>query len=228
MALVRKTASKSNSPVKKTGQGDTLKKRLLKSKEDELAKGRERILQAARTCFARQGFAGTSIKDIQDVSGFSRGNLYHHFKTKEEIVQIIIEQNLGSVCELIDLIILNSSKQGVALTELIQQFTQLAEAVTKGPGKGMAFHVWSLAMVDSEIRQVMQIYFERIRTGLEKYIVTLQESGKLTKSINARQLSVTLFGIVIPGFTLQSVYFDEMAIDSIQYAESLKALFNES
>jgi AcrR family transcriptional regulator len=164
--------------------------------------------------------------DIQEASGFSRGNLYHHFKTKEEIVKIIIEQNLGSVCDLIERIIFNSSKQRVALTELIQKFTQLAEAVTKGPGKGMAFHVWSLAMVDSEIRQVMQIYFERIRTGLEKYILTLQENGKLTQSVKAQQSSVTLFGIVIPGFTVQSVYFDEMTIDSIQYTDSLKALFN--
>jgi AcrR family transcriptional regulator len=94
----RNPTQKANSPVKKTGQGDILKKRLLKAKEEDLTGSREKILMAARGCFAKQGFAGTSIKDIQDASGFSRGNLYHHFKTKEEIIQIIIAQNLGRYC----------------------------------------------------------------------------------------------------------------------------------
>jgi hypothetical protein len=58
MAPMRKAASKVNSPVKKTGQNSPIKKRLLKAKEEELAGGREQILQAARICFARQGFAG--------------------------------------------------------------------------------------------------------------------------------------------------------------------------
>jgi hypothetical protein len=88
-----KPLNKSNSPVARTGQGSTLKKRLLKVKEEDLIKGRDRILMAARGCFAKQGFAGTSMKDIQLAADCSRGNLYHHFKAKEEIVQIITAQN---------------------------------------------------------------------------------------------------------------------------------------
>ena len=227
MAPMRKAASKVNSPVKKTGQNSPIKKRLLKAKKEELAGGREQILQAARMCFARQGFAGTSIKDIQEASGFSRGNLYHHFKTKEDIVQIIITQNLGSGCDLIEKIIQQSIEQVVDLKELIQRFTQLTETITKGPGKGMAFHVWSLAMVDAEVRRVLVTNFERIRAALEKYIVVLQKNGKLAKSANATELSSALFGIVIPGFSLQSVYFDDMAITTNQYTNSLRVLFKE-
>lgn len=49
---VAKPLNKSNSPVARTGQGNTLKKRLLKSKEEDLINGREKILMAARACFA--------------------------------------------------------------------------------------------------------------------------------------------------------------------------------
>jgi len=41
---VSKPLHKSNSPVARTGQGSTLKKRLLNAKEDNLIKGREKIL----------------------------------------------------------------------------------------------------------------------------------------------------------------------------------------
>ena len=184
MAIKQKASkplNKSNSPVSRTGQGSTLKKRLLKAKEEDLFKGRQKILMAARTCFAKQGFAGTSMKDIQLAADCSRGNLYHHFKAKEEIVQIITAQNLGRFCDRIETILKESDERDLSLLEIIQELASFAEEITKGPGKEIAFHVWSLSMVEPEVRKTMLIYFERIRSGLEQKIVLLMKKGKLKR-----------------------------------------------
>jgi len=223
-----KPLNKSNSPVTRTGQGTTLKKRLLKAKEEDLIRGREKILMAARACFAKQGFAGTAMKDIQLAADCSRGNLYHHFKAKEEIVQIITAQNLGRFCDRIEIILKKSNERNLSLLEIIQELASFAEEITKGPGKGMAFHVWSLAMVDTDVRATMLIYFERIRSALEKKILLLQETTQIPKTTDAQNLSVTLFGLLIPGFTLQSVFMDEKALNASQYADSLNLLFKTS
>ena len=223
-----KPLNKSNSPVASTGQGSTLKKRLLNAKEEDLIKGREKILMAARACFAKQGFAGTSMKDIQVAADCSRGNLYHHFKAKEEIVQIITAQNLGRFCDRVETILKESDERDLNLPAIIEELASFAEEITKGPGKGIAFHVWSLSMVEPEIRKTMLIYFERIRSSLEQKIILLMKKGKLQKNKNTQQLSVALFGLVIPGFTVQSVFMDEKAIDSLQYAESLNLLLKRS
>ena len=222
---LRKSHMKSNSPVAKTGQGNILKKRLLKAQEEELIKGREKILLAARGCFAKQGFAGTSVRDIQIAAGCSRGNLYHHFKTKEEIVQTIITQNLGRYSERIETILKESNERDLSLSDVIQELTSFAEEITKGPGKGMAFHAWSLAMVDADVRKTMLVYFERIRNALEQKILILQGKGQITKTKNVQNLSVTLFGLLIPGFTLQSVFMDEKSLNASEYSESLNLLF---
>lgn len=223
----RKPLAKSNSPVSKTGQGSGMKKRLLKADTTELQKGREKILKAARACFAMQGFAGTSINDIQDASGFSRGNLYHHFKTKEEIVQVIITQNLDRFCNRVETLVKELSERDLGLADVVHELASLAEEITKGPGKGMAFHVWSLAMVDADVRKTMTDCFERIRSALEKKIVALMEQEKIKKAKNTEQLSVTLFGLVIPAFTLQSVFMDDKSLDSGTYAKSLEWLFKK-
>ena len=183
---------------------------------------------AARICFAKQGFAGTSMKDIQLAADCSRGNLYHHFKAKEEIVQIITAQNLGRFCDRIEIILKKSNERNLSLLEIIQELASFAEEITKGPGKGMAFHVWSLAMVDTDVRATMLIYFERIRSALEKKILLLQETTQIPKTTDAQNLSVTLFGLLIPGFTLQSVFMDEKALNASQYADSLNLLFKTS
>lgn len=221
----RKPLTKSNSPVKVTGLKSKSPKRLLQAPAKEVIEGREKVLMAARACFAKQGFAGTSMADIQKESGFSRGNIYHHFKTKEEIVQIIITQNLGRFCEHIESILERLNNSNLSLVAIIKELAALAEEITKGPGRGMAFHVWSLAMVEPDIRKTMLIYFERIRCALEQKIRVLISQGKIAKTKNVQQLSVALFGIVIPAFTLQSVFMEDKAIDATTYTESLFSLF---
>ena len=72
----------------------------------------------------------------------------------------------------------------------------------------------------------MLIYFERIRNGLEQKLILLMNQGKIKKDKNTEQLSVALFGLVIPGFTLQSVFMDGKAIDPLQYVASLNLLLN--
>jgi TetR/AcrR family transcriptional repressor of uid operon len=52
---------------------------------------RERIVQAAMTCFARQGFHGASMQDICAEAGMSAGNLYRYFRSKEAIIAAIAE-----------------------------------------------------------------------------------------------------------------------------------------
>jgi AcrR family transcriptional regulator len=222
-----KSIKKSNSPVSKTGQGATIKKRLLHGKDEDLLKGRENILLGARSCFAKHGFAGTSMKDIQIAAGCSRGNLYHFFKTKSEIVQTITTQNLERFCERIEFILEESNDRAIGLSEVIEDLAGYAEEITKGPGKGMAFHVWSLAMVDQDVRATMVQYFERIRFGIEKKISVMIKNGQIPNNKNTQNLSVVLFGVLIPSFTLQSVFMDGKSLDASQYSESIQALFKE-
>ena len=167
------------------------------------------------------------MKDIQIAAGCSRGNLYHFFKTKSEIVQTITTQNLERFCERIEFILEESNDRAIGLSEVIEDLAGYAEEITKGPGKGMAFHVWSLAMVDQDVRATMVQYFERIRFGIEKKISVMIKNGQIPNNKNTQNLSVVLFGVLIPGFTLQSVFMDGKSLDAAQYSESIQALFKE-
>ncbi len=43
------------------------------------------ILEAARTLFTQRNYADVTIADIAAVAGASKGALYHHFPSKEDI-----------------------------------------------------------------------------------------------------------------------------------------------
>jgi AcrR family transcriptional regulator len=51
---------------------------------------RELILAQAAELFARQGVASTTVREIADAAGILSGSLYHHFASKDEIVDGIV------------------------------------------------------------------------------------------------------------------------------------------
>ncbi|WP_342562121.1 TetR/AcrR family transcriptional regulator [Paenibacillus sp. FSL R7-0345] len=53
---------------------------------------RNEILDAADELFGQKGFDGTSTNDILSKVGIARGTLYHHFKSKEDIMDALIER----------------------------------------------------------------------------------------------------------------------------------------
>ena len=53
---------------------------------------REEILDAAEKLFAAKGFDNTSTGDILDAVGIARGTLYYHFKSKEDILDGVIQR----------------------------------------------------------------------------------------------------------------------------------------
>jgi TetR/AcrR family transcriptional regulator, transcriptional repressor for nem operon len=52
---------------------------------------REQIVEAADRLFYQRGYEHTSFADIAGVVRISRGNFYYHFKTKDEILDAVIE-----------------------------------------------------------------------------------------------------------------------------------------
>lgn len=62
--------------------------RIVKEAEER----KEEILDAAEKLFAAKGFDNTSTGDILDAVGIARGTLYYHFKSKEEILDGVIER----------------------------------------------------------------------------------------------------------------------------------------
>ena len=55
---------------------------------------RKKILEVSKDLFLEKGFDNTSIQDIIDgLGGLTKGVIYHHFKSKDEILQSIISEN---------------------------------------------------------------------------------------------------------------------------------------
>lgn len=60
---------------------------------------REKIIAAAATCICHKGFHQTTIQDICEEAGLSKGGLYTYFRSKEEILEIVVKDRFIGALE---------------------------------------------------------------------------------------------------------------------------------
>ncbi|MEC7118285.1 MAG: TetR/AcrR family transcriptional regulator [Pseudomonadota bacterium] len=104
---------------------------------------RGRVLRAAAYLFHLQGYSRTTVREIAQVVGIQSGSLFHHFKSKEDILCAVMTEaiiyNLGQMQRAVDQA--NSTYdqlKGLVIAEL--------ESINGDTGAAMAVlvHEWSV------------------------------------------------------------------------------------
>jgi AcrR family transcriptional regulator len=65
--------------------------------QDQLDARRREILAGARTCFARHGYEGATVRRLEDEIGLSRGAIFHHFRDKESLFLAVAEDDAAAM-----------------------------------------------------------------------------------------------------------------------------------
>src|SRR3954447_26059158 len=63
---------------------------------------RQRLIEAAVELFTRHSFAGTSLQMIADELGFTKAAIYHHFRTREQLLAAVLEPILHELKTIVE------------------------------------------------------------------------------------------------------------------------------
>jgi AcrR family transcriptional regulator len=63
---------------------------------------KSRILLSARNLFSNHGFTATSLDDILDATGITKGAFYHYFRSKDHLCQHVLESVIAEYQELLE------------------------------------------------------------------------------------------------------------------------------
>lgn len=169
---------------------------------------KERILETALELFAQSGYLGTSMSDIAKELGITKGALYKHYTSKQEILNSIVERMNKMDYE-------RAEEYEMPETEP----DGFAEAYLQTPIEkirtySMAqFDHWTKELFSSNFRKMLtleqyrdpklaQLYHDYLATGPVEYMAAIFR--KLTDSDDAAmQLALEFYG---PMFLLYSVY----------------------
>lgn len=130
----------------------------------DAAERKNEILDAANELFGQKGFDGTSTNDILEMVGIARGTLYYHFKSKEEIMDALIDR-IGSR--------IISAAQAIASDKslsVLERFIRVALSlnVSEGNGKELIEHMHNPqnALMHQKTQKMMISGITPILTGI--------------------------------------------------------------
>jgi TetR/AcrR family transcriptional regulator, transcriptional repressor of aconitase len=65
--------------------------------KDQLDARRREILAGARSCFARFGYEGATVRRLEEATGLSRGAIFHHFRDKDSLFLAVAEDDAATM-----------------------------------------------------------------------------------------------------------------------------------
>lgn len=80
---------------------------------------RDRILRAAARLFHERGYQGTTVRDIADAVGILSGSLFHHFRSKEEMLLEIMREAALNLCLLAEDVLKRTADPAERLQQII-------------------------------------------------------------------------------------------------------------
>ncbi len=149
------------------------------------------IVEIASELFARQGFGATSLDDIAERLGATKGALYYHVKNKEEILRFIYLNVLNASEEPLRQIVESSLPLEEKLHQAIIHHTGVA--ANRSPAMTVFYreqhHLSGPFAKEIVLRKkVYEHYFEQI-------IQESQDAGFFTSAIDAKIATFGLLGM---------------------------------
>lgn len=186
---------------------------------------REEILTRALGVIAREGYRGTSVKELADAVGLSPAGLLHYFESKEELFTEILRKRdeLDSVGPGFG----GDPRHGIVpqdgeLLDIRAGYMNVIRHNADVPGLVHLFAQLSVDAADPEhpAHQFFIARGESLREGLGATIAAKQAAGEITDRIDPETLA-RIFQAVADGMQLQW-----MLEPQVDMAATVDALFN--
>ena len=151
---------------------------------------RQEILIAATAVFAQKGFDGASMDDIVQASGLSKGGLYWHFKSKDDLIAAILSQFFSQEMVILDEIVTAVAPASHKLQQLGQQIitdiNQMTDLLT------ISLDFYALAARRESVREELNSYFHQYRGKLTNLIQAGIDEGEFEATVSAPAAALNL------------------------------------
>ena len=157
---------------------------------DKKGRTRAQILQAALSCFAGKGYHQTSMDDIVAESGLSKGALYWHFKSKQELFLSLVETYMSAYSQEAA----HAWQEEMPATEKIRAYMKFFVDSSEQllPFFRVTIDVWAQTSEDEQLRAI----FDQMLTDLQQQLGALIDEGVAAGEFRPVDASRLALGLV--------------------------------
>lgn len=188
---------------------------------------RQKILRAAVGCFCRRGYHNTSVQDICDEAGLSKGGLYTYFKSKEQIFAAVVKESfIGGLEQAIE----TAGAGATALDKLDRVATLVIERLSTDDLHALSspqlfLEIWAAASKNSRLRALCVEGYDRWKAFLTDLLREGQAHRQIKPDVDPRALAAVLVA-AFDGLSMQE-NLTRTRVDWQQIMQTLRQALGE-
>jgi TetR/AcrR family transcriptional regulator, transcriptional repressor of aconitase len=183
---------------------------------------RERILDAALTCFAREGFHAATMQDIVTESGLSPGAIYGYFKGKTDVVTAIASERHAMERRRMEHA-LAAGDIDTSLVRLVEGFVLGLRDVQERKWRRLAVQLWAESLSNVRLKREALDGVTQAIELLSPMIGKAQHEGRWPAHLDPASAARVLIAI-LQGISLQLAWDD--SIDIARFASALRIMID--
>ncbi len=183
---------------------------------------RQKIIEAATQLFVRKGFYGTSMADLAQATGLTKGAFYHHFENKDALFFAVIETVRDTWDQGVARDVLEANKD--ALTRLTILFDNHARLISQNDKLCLVLNglIMEMEGVNPAFMTALQEIYADLTRFIEHIIKKGQAAGQVRSDLDARLTALNIVGM-LRGVGCSRV-FHWMDVDYADMTETLKQM----
>ena len=172
------------------------------------------IVEQVAPIFNRKGYAATSMKDLTDITGLTKGAIYGNFQNKDEVAMQAFAFNTGFINEQLRDNLLSARGSREKLYAYPQTFRKIHRQVLAAGG----CPILNTAVDSNEVNVLLQKAVQKVIEKWRKTIVAIInegiDQGELHPGIDARKTAEILICLVEGGYAMSKATGEYSYIES--------------
>ncbi|MBD1399030.1 TetR/AcrR family transcriptional regulator [Pontibacter sp. JH31] len=176
---------------------------------------RQLIVERSAPIFNQKGFAGTSMQDIMAATGLTKGGIYGHFESKEEIALAAFEHAAGIITRQIFDRIAQHERASDKLKAILAYYRQylISSPVTGG------CPVMNTAVEADDTNPLLRASVIKVLNRLHKAVANIVNQGiaegEFRPGANASNFSILFVSMIEGGIMLSKAYGDSKHLNTV-------------
>lgn len=158
-------------------------------------KTRQFIIEKTAPIFNMKGYAGTSLSDMTEATGLTKGSIYGHFANKDEVALAAFDHNLQQIMQTVRREIERKS----SVREKLAVFVKVYDGFLKEPAHG-GCPILNTAVEADDTHPGLRKKAADALHNWKKMLVQLIENGirqkEIPSSIHPEQLALTIIATI--------------------------------
>lgn len=180
-------------------------------RDEQRARTRQELLDAATVVFARNGYHATSVDEVAEAAGYTKGAVYSNFASKEELFLELLDRRIDRTVEALENVLLSSDPE-----QRPQLLGEMRDSM------GLVDHEWFLLQTEfmlyaarnAEVRDRVADRQRRTRERITELVrATLEEMGITRPRVPAEDLAQLMMATA-SGLTHAGMVDDRIAGDA--------------